>query len=299
MKPNEEKSQGNTNTFTLALTVSHALARSQPLARRGLNDLEGFPHGAPKTIFTVDDEKNIGVWLCSVLATAKYTCRAFESGVEVLNLLESGAQCDLLITGLMMPSINGLTLLQNVRKGYPELPVIFLSGVRNSELQLECLDSGAFRFLHKPCTARRLLDVVSLALEAGADLGGLQHGAGETIFYVEDDKLIRDFICSMLATTGYTCRAFESGIEVLNLLESGAQCDLLITGLMMPSINGLTLLQNVRERHPELPVIVASTVFYPETQQECLDLGAFRFVQLRQLPFDPPELLDVVTLALR
>jgi DNA-binding NtrC family response regulator len=172
MKRNEDEAQGNSDTLmSLARTASQVLACSQALARRGLKDLDNFHQSAGKTIFVVDDELAIRELICQMLATRGYSGWDFTCGVEVLTLLESGARCDLLIHDLLNAPMDGMTLLQHVRKRYPALQVIVASAVHDPELQQECLELGAFRFLQEPFDRQQLLDMVSLALEAGVEAG--------------------------------------------------------------------------------------------------------------------------------
>lgn len=118
----------------------------------------------------------------------------------------------------------------------------------------------------------------------------------DCVFVVDDEPSVRETISSMLESAGYTCRGFTNGVEVLALLESGEKCDLLITDLLNSPMDGLTLLQRMKEQFPKVVVIVASVlVLDRDLLQDCINSGAFLFLQE---PFERDQLLHAARYAL-
>src|SRR5438067_803664 len=130
-------------------------------------------------------------------------------------------------------------------------------------------------------TKNRRVDADSMTLArrtpndlARRGLKDIEAGRGQqqrTIFVVDDEEQIRDVICSMLTPSGYVCRAFANGVEVLPLLDGEEQCDLVITDLLNAPMDGQTFIRRLREQHPKVRIIVASMVHDPDIQQQCLD----------------------------
>ena len=81
---------------------------------------------ASKSIFVVDDEESIRLFLQEELVDDGYEVRVFANGNEVLEALESDLP-DLMILDIRMPGIDGLKVLQLTKQDHPTLPVVLCS----------------------------------------------------------------------------------------------------------------------------------------------------------------------------
>jgi len=119
--------------------------------------------------------------------------------------------------------------------------------------------------------------------------------ASERILVVDDEESIREIVSSMLSAAGYqTCPA-GSGAAALRLLDSGEQFDLLLTDLMMAQMDGLALLERVKERYPEMPVIMVTAVHDISVALGSIRNGAYDYLLK---PFEREQLLNTVRRAL-
>jgi putative nucleotidyltransferase with HDIG domain len=100
-----------------------------------------------------------------MLASAKYDCRGAGDGVEALALLDSGEEFDLVLSGLMMPNLDGIALLERVKVTYPDLPVVIVTAVHDIQVALQSLRNGVYDYLLKPFEREQLLATVRRALE--------------------------------------------------------------------------------------------------------------------------------------
>ncbi len=78
-----------------------------------------------------------------------------------------------------------------------------------------------------------------------------------TIIVTEDDAVQREIISDILASAGYAVQQCASGLETLDTLRKDA-CDLILTDMKMPEMDGLETLQALRELDPDVRVLVAS-----------------------------------------
>ena len=74
---------------------------------------------------------------------------------------------------------------------------------------------------------------------------------------VEDEVLLREGVQETLEVFGYTVIGAADGVEALDWLEQ-TPVSLIITDLVMPNMNGVAFIEQVRVKFPSLPIIVAS-----------------------------------------
>jgi signal transduction histidine kinase len=79
-----------------------------------------------------------------------------------------------------------------------------------------------------------------------------------TVLIVDDDNLVMTGTAAMVLDLGHTAVEAHSGAEALTLLDSGLKVDVVLTDHAMPSMTGLQLAENIRQRFPDLPIILAT-----------------------------------------
>jgi len=114
-----------------------------------------------KCVCFVDDEADVRDAVEMTLSTQGYAVRSFAGGQECLAHLEQQA-CDLLITDIRMPNMDGMTLLSLVRQSRPKLPVILVTGVGDIPMAVRAMKMGAADFLEKPLRRDELLCKVQM-----------------------------------------------------------------------------------------------------------------------------------------
>jgi putative nucleotidyltransferase with HDIG domain len=116
-------------------------------------------------ILVVDDEEPIREIVCSMLATAGYSCGQAGSGLEALSILESGEEFALMVSDLMMAELDGIGLLERSKERFPDMPVIMVTAVHDISVALAAIRNGAYDYLPKPFEREQLLATVRRALE--------------------------------------------------------------------------------------------------------------------------------------
>lgn len=107
-------------------------------------------------LLLAEDEKSLSHALVTILEKSHYSVDAVYDGQEALEYLESEAY-DGLILDIMMPKVDGLTVLKTIRKQGNKIPVLILSAKSEIEDKVDGLDAGANDYLAKPFDARELL----------------------------------------------------------------------------------------------------------------------------------------------
>ncbi|MBM4271125.1 MAG: sigma-54-dependent Fis family transcriptional regulator [Deltaproteobacteria bacterium] len=109
------------------------------------------------------------------------------------------------------------------------------------------------------------------------------------ILVIDDDAVACEFLQEALSREDYKVDTYTSAKEVLK--KDLSQCDLLLSDIRMPEIDGLQFLRRVREKWPELPVILMTAYGSLETTMEALRLGAWDYISK---PFSPEAIRTMV-----
>ena len=109
-------------------------------------------------ILVVDDNPDLRAYVLSVLQRQGYQVRTAEQGAAGLEMATSHRP-DLIITDLMMPGVNGLEMIERIRKdtALQGTPIILLTAKVDDETRLEGVEQGADAYLSKPFNDRELL----------------------------------------------------------------------------------------------------------------------------------------------
>lgn len=114
--------------------------------------------------------------------------------------------------------------------------------------------SGTLFRIMLPAISRTLSDRDAIPMEAE-----LKRGQGERILLVEDEEAVRNLASRILTSNGYEVADASTAEEALDLFEAeDGRFDLLFSDLILPGINGIRLADELRERRPKLPVVLAS-----------------------------------------
>ena len=107
-------------------------------------------------LLLAEDEKSLSKALVTILEKSHYSVDAVYDGCEALEYLET-EDYDGLILDIMMPKMDGITVLKTIRQQGNTIPVIILSAKSEIEDKVDGLDAGANDYLAKPFDPRELL----------------------------------------------------------------------------------------------------------------------------------------------
>jgi two-component system nitrogen regulation response regulator GlnG len=115
-----------------------------------------------------------------------------------------------------------------------------------------------------------------------------------TVLVADDDASIRTIIAESLGNEGFDVIAVDSGSALWQHVEDGLG-DVLVCDVVMPDVDGLELVPQIRHNRPELPIIIISARNTLETAVRATAAGAFEYLSK---PFDLDELTACVNRAL-
>jgi two-component system nitrogen regulation response regulator NtrX len=136
-------------------------------------------------ILIVDDEADIRELVSGILEDEGHHARtAADSDGALAEIAQRRPSLIFLDIWLQGSRLDGLALLDDVKRGYPEVPVVMISGHGNIETAVSSIKRGAYDYIEKPFKADRLVLVAERALEAyrlRREVRDLQTRSGETL----------------------------------------------------------------------------------------------------------------------
>ncbi|MBW1867639.1 MAG: response regulator [Deltaproteobacteria bacterium] len=114
-------------------------------------------------VLLVDDEVPFVETMTKRLNRRDIDILAAHSGSEALDLLEQNSRIEVVILDVKMPGMDGMETLQEIRKRYPLVEVIMLTGHATVESGIDGMKMGAFDYLMKPCDMDILVSKVGEA----------------------------------------------------------------------------------------------------------------------------------------
>jgi response regulator RpfG family c-di-GMP phosphodiesterase len=121
---------------------------------------------APR-ILVVDDEAAVRNIVATLLEHSGYRAVSADGAEAALGHLKADGAFDLVIADIMMPHVDGLTLLDRISVDFPGTPVVMLTAVHDIHVATNAFRRGAIDYLLKPFERAQLLSVVARAVDHG------------------------------------------------------------------------------------------------------------------------------------
>jgi DNA-binding response OmpR family regulator len=163
-----------------------------------------------KKVMIVDDEETL-TWSMSKSLSKdrdKYQVLVANNGKEALGQLDR-EKIDLVISDIRMPDINGLDLLVEVKKKYPQTKVIIMTAYGSSDVQKEASRRGSLHYIEKPF---EISDIRKMIL----DLVGRKKGFQGKVFGLQLTDIIQMNCLGRLTTALMINRNGEKGVIYFN-----------------------------------------------------------------------------------
>ncbi len=156
------------------------------------------------TIMVVEDDNDLSEALCDTLKLAGYNVTSAEDGEDALTLLQKKV-VDLIVSDVHMKRMDGHTLLNEIQKEYPQLPVMLMTAYGTIQKAVEAMQMGAVDYLVKPFEAEVLVNMVSQYLDATK--------------HADDDMIVESICMKKLALTAK--KVAKGNVPILITGESG------------------------------------------------------------------------------
>src|SRR5271163_3252088 len=170
---------------------------------------------AANNILLVDDEPGMLRYIKTLLEVDDYKVETASTGEEAVERVQKGLRPDLVLLDLLMPGIDGLETLEQLRKLQPGLKVVMLSCVSDTRKVVQAIRLGAHDYLTKPFQKSELDTVIDQCLGTNQqNYPGEVEEVGDEVFFVAASPAMRKLRSQAALVAGVD-------IPVLMLGESG------------------------------------------------------------------------------
>ncbi len=222
------------------------------------------------------------------------------SGRKALEMLETRA-FDIVLLDYHMPGLSGGDTARLIRTSvtYAGAPLLLVSSVDSvPDADLDAFDD----WLVKPAQSETLLATIQRLLAGSAEPAVAapppapkpRHGERGVVLVVEDEQMNARLLQRMLERAGYEADIAVDGVAALEVLAlPDVSYDAILLDVMMPRMDGLTMMRTLHERQPDHPpVVVVSARAFDQQRREMLDAGASAYITK---PVYRDELFDALT----
>ncbi|MFT6896726.1 MAG: two-component system nitrogen regulation response regulator GlnG [Paraglaciecola sp.] len=116
-------------------------------------------------VWIVDDDSSIRWVLQKALQAASIQCFSFDNPEDLLLQLQSEQPPEVIVSDIRMPQMDGMTLLEEVHKRFPNIPVIIMTAHSDLDSAVNAYQNGAFEYLPKPFDIDEAVGLVRRALK--------------------------------------------------------------------------------------------------------------------------------------
>lgn len=173
-------------------------------------------NGDGRHIFFVDDEDKVSRVISETLERCAFKVICFASAADCIERLNS-EKCDLIITDLRLPEMDGLELLRRVRLLAPWVPVMIITGYGDIATAVECVKAGAVDFIEKPLERTSFVAKVRSVLQENGNgtevfAGGLLTRAEERVLKLVIDGRSSKDIAHLLNRSRRTVEVHRANV---------------------------------------------------------------------------------------
>lgn len=223
----------------------------------------------------VDDEKEFVGSLAERLQLRNVVASVAHDGEEALSALK-GEEPDVMVLDLRMPGIDGIEVLKRVKQFHSGVEVVILTGHGNEMDEQEAFRLGASAYLKKPVDVDQLLRAV--------------RKERLKVLLVDDEKDFVEHLSKRLQLRNLETRVALDGEAALDMVREGNP-DVMVLDLRMPGIDGIQVLREVRQEHPQMAVVVLTGHGGDLDEAEARRLGASAYLNK---PVDVDQLVSTL-----
>jgi CheY-like chemotaxis protein len=225
-----------------------------------------------ETLLLVEDEYELRKLLRRTLESHGYKVLEAANGQAALAGAHGyGRKIDAVVTDVVMPTMSGRELVENLRARQPGIRVLYISGHTDDAVIRHGVIDASHAFLQKPFAPAAFLSKVHELFA--------ERKPGKHLLFVDDEAPLVYLATRTLEERGYRVSGCGNAADALAAFRRDPNAfDLVITDLAMLGMSGLELAVALKGLRPELPVILASGFIDDELRAQAAAAGVTELI---------------------
>ncbi len=252
-------------------------------------------------VLLVDDEREFLAVTAKALERRGFTVGIAESVAGAMALLKDD-RFHVAVLDVRLPDGDGHDLFLEIKKHYPDVQGIILTGNRDEHRNFRLSHQGLVDYLDKPCDIDRLAGSILEAFRQSCEQSheeiesaGAAESAGGSIrvLLIDDEEAFLKSMGRLLRRRGIVVYQAKDGTEGLQLIEN-TEVDVAVVDLKMPGLTGMEVLKRIKKKKPDVEVIILTGHATVESGVEGMKQGATDYLFK---PQDPEALIRKIRFA--
>lgn len=290
-----EPGQGSEFTVSLRFPLC-----GEKVEQKQIPQLEGL-----RALVADDDTDtclNVSKMLRSIGMRPDWTISGKEAVIRTKDALEQGDAFSVYIIDWLIPDMNGLEVVRQVRKIIGEAtPIIILTAYDWSDIEDEAKAAGVTAFCAKPLFMSELRNVLAKPFSAENStetVSAAPNFAGKKLLVVEDNELNLEIASTVLRESGFVVDTAENGKIALEKVKhsTAGEYDVILMDIQMPVMDGYEATRRIRAlsdpKKAGIPIIAMTANAFEEDRQNAMHAGMNGHLSK---PFDVQKLICVLT----
>ena len=233
----------------------------------------------PMRILVVDDDRDFAESMGDIIELEGHQPILAYNGIEALEIFKQN-NIDLILIDFIMPGLNGIETLLEIRKLNSAVPVVMITAYANKEFINDAKQQGAIDILDKPFNINKLTKIISNIKNP------------HNVLLLDDDRDFADCLSTALSDEGFEVNVAYNIKQALGCI-SESEIQLLILDIRIDGETGIDAWYSIREIHPNLPTIFISG--YTDQFFDQIE-GILKLLQIEVMnkPFAPDELINTI-----
>ncbi len=233
-----------------------------------------------RIIMVVSDEEERRKQVAGHLSKEGYTAHEIKNPGDALKALEQQRlDAQVLVADLYLPGMNGVDLMEKVKKIKSDVQVILISDFGTSSSAEPALRRGAFAFLEKPLD----LNVLSEKIKEAIEKQGASGSKGK-LLVVDDNSELRKTITRLLTLDGYQVSEAGDGEEGVEKVRA-ENYDIVLMDFHMPKLTGPEAVKIMKKEKPDTYIVMMTGEADEQEVKAALALSPGHYAVLKK-PFD-------------
>lgn len=227
-------------------------------------------------LLLIEDDAAINSSLKKILDKEGFKTITAADGKEGMDKFHS-EHPEIVITDLKLPHMDGLQVMEQIKKENPDVEIILITGKGDYEVAIAALQKGATDYLKKPIELEDLL----LALGRCQENLNKKHSliTKPIVLVMEDDASARKFLIQAMEKEGWAVLGAEDGAAGMATFQKES-IDIVITDISMPNKTGLQVLSEIKSTpNNDCEVILMTGYGDESTAIEAMRKGAISYVK--------------------